>query len=390
MQYKRFITILVIFTVACLAASRMGHAAEIRRIGDIDIQLDGQIDLGDANKLENILIAIQNEHAGFIVVPTLALNSKGGSFIEGLLIGRLLRKYGASTLVRSNAECFSACAIAFLGGTMFYVASGPGISRRLEIGGTIGFHGYYVNPDTNRLIRATALEPYLGFELSKVLASMLAGYAAQMNVSSDWVEKTLARGPAELHLVSTIGDVLDLGIDIESSSRVSLIDRSQAVNVCNHATSYRRPLSPKGRNENGEASVRKLSALEAKKVFLQHIAEHTRLTWFSREITDALETNDRKIIDNIFNDFRTLSSVGIPTMDLDTGENFLIDGWDVVGGGFYVTGCLVNIKVINEEHMNADAILFRTFGLSEPFDRINREWSIYDRGQSLREIARKN
>lgn len=384
MQYRQLITMLLIFTVASLA-----HSAEIRRIGDIEIQLDGRIDLGDADRLENILIAIQNENTGFIVVPTLMLNSKGGSFIEGLRIGRLLREYGASTLVRSNAECYSACAIAFLGGTMFYPASGPGISRRLEIGGTIGFHGYYINPDADRLIRTTVLQPYLGFELSKALASMLAGYAAQMNVSSDWIEKTLARGPAELHLVSTIGDVLDLGIDIESPPRVSLIDRSQAVNICNHATSYRRPLSPKGRNENGETSVRKLSPLEAKKILLQHAAEHITPSRFSREITDALETNDRRVIDAMFNDFRALSSIGVPDMDLDTGKNYLIDGWDVVGGGFYVTGCLINVTIKDGEHVDANAILFRTFGLSEPFDRVNSVWSIYDRGQLLKEIARK-
>lgn len=389
MQYKRLITILVTFTAASLSVPGLAHSAEIRRVGDIEIRLNGRIDLGDSSKLESFLIAIQNENAGFIVNPTLALNSKGGSFIEGLRIGRLLRKYGVSTLVRSNAECYSACAIAFLGGTMFYAASGPGISRRLEIGGTIGFHAYYISPDANRLVRSTVLEPYLGFELSKVLASMLAGYATQMNVSSDWIEKTLARGPMELYLVSTIGDILDLGIEIESPPRVSLIDSSQAVNICNHATSYRRPLSPKGRNENGKASVRKLSSLEAKKVFLQHTAEHTRPSRFSREITNALETNEGEIINNIFNDFRTLSSVGVPTMDLDVGENFLIDGWDIVGGGFYVTGCLVNVKIKDGEHVNADAILLRTFGLSEPFNRINQVWSIYDRGQSLKEIARK-
>lgn len=380
---------LVIFTVASLAAPGMAHSAEIRRIGEIEIQLDGRIDLGDADRLENILIAIQNENTGIIVDPTLILNSKGGSFIEGLRIGRLLRKYGTSTLVRSNAKCYSACAVAFLGGTMFYPASGPGISRRLEIGGTIGFHGYYINPDADRLLRTTVLQPYLGFELSKALASMLAGYAAQMNVSSDWIEKTLVRGPAELHLVSTIGDVLDLGIDIESPPRVSLINDSQVVNICNHATSYRRPLSPKGRNENGEASVRKLSRLEAKKILLQYAAEHIAPSRFSREITDALETNDRKIINAMFNDFRALSSIGVPDMDLDIGENYLIDGWDVVGGGFYVTGCLVNITIKDEGHAEANAILFRTFGLSEPFHRINSMWSIYDRGQSLKEIARK-
>lgn len=389
MHHERLITILAIFTVACLAVPGMGHSAEIRRVGDINIQFNGRIDLGDASKLENILISIQNENVGFIVVPTLALNSKGGSFIEGLRIGRLLRKYGASTLVRSNAECFSACALAFLGGTMFYPTSGPGVLRKLELGGVIGFHGYYLDPEAERVVRTSVLKPYLGFEFSKILASTLAGYAAQMNVSSDWIEKTLAKGPSELYLVATVGDVLDLGIVIVDPPRVSLVSNPQAINVCNHATSYRRPLSLNGRNENGEASVRKLSAFEAKKVLLHHAAEHTAPSGFSREITNALETNDRQLINGVFNDFGKLLAIGVPTMDLDAGENFLVDGWDVVGGGFYVKDCLVNIKVENGEHIGADAILLRTLGLSGPFDRINPLWSIYDRGQSLRGIARK-
>src|SRR5690606_33162632 len=45
------------------------------------------------------------------------LNSPGGDYIEGLRLAALMRERAIATVVEANAECYSACAFAFLGGT---------------------------------------------------------------------------------------------------------------------------------------------------------------------------------------------------------------------------------------------------------------------------------
>jgi hypothetical protein len=62
-------------------------------------------------------------------------NSPGGSAVEGILIGALIHDRGISTVVPSPNSCYSACALAWLGGR----------SRLLGDGADVGSHAVFVD-----------------------------------------------------------------------------------------------------------------------------------------------------------------------------------------------------------------------------------------------------
>jgi len=54
----------------------------------------------------------------------ITLESRGGDVAGAMGLGRLLREYQITTVVPADAECFSACAFAFLGGEERVVGEG--------------------------------------------------------------------------------------------------------------------------------------------------------------------------------------------------------------------------------------------------------------------------
>ena len=63
------------------------------------------------------------------------LESNGGLIYDGYLLGRILKKYKANTIVKNDKVCASSCAVAFLGGER----------RTVEENGTMLFHAPYYN-----------------------------------------------------------------------------------------------------------------------------------------------------------------------------------------------------------------------------------------------------
>lgn len=120
---------------------------------------DGVIDEGTTERLQKFL----NDHD----VPyssSLYLNSPGGSLAEGLKLGRFIRQSQLFTEVArsgdklydiKSGECYSACAIAFLGGPY----------RFHEKGSIYGVHRFYasskggtLNSDEAQIISAAIIE----------------------------------------------------------------------------------------------------------------------------------------------------------------------------------------------------------------------------------------
>ncbi len=76
---------------------------------------------------------------------TLCLDSSGGSFQEGLAIGRTISERSITTVIQKGSKCYSACAIAFMFGTDNWVIGlnsmgNPKPSRFLHFLGSLGFH----------------------------------------------------------------------------------------------------------------------------------------------------------------------------------------------------------------------------------------------------------
>ena len=151
----------------------------------IFIYLDGDIDATSPKLLANALASI-GERRVYI-----QLNSLGGNLLAGMELGRIIRKYGASTSVgkyrpgNSTGEsgvCYSACALAFLGADYRYIQQGSeyGVHRFVNPAG----------PKTDDLA------------IGQILSAAIGNYIREMGVDSALFELTVKAGASEIYLLS--------------------------------------------------------------------------------------------------------------------------------------------------------------------------------------------
>lgn len=86
------------------------------------ISVAGPIEYGDRDRFQAAIGDIQRGVVFF--------RSNGGNLVDGIEIGKTIRLRGLMTAVAAGDACYSACALAWLGGS----------TRALSIDGTIGFH----------------------------------------------------------------------------------------------------------------------------------------------------------------------------------------------------------------------------------------------------------
>jgi hypothetical protein len=94
--------------------------------------LEGSINDGESQRLEQAL----REVMGRAPISEVWLNSGGGNAVEGMKMGRVLRRYGVATRIPNGFMCFSACSYAFLGGPF----------RAVEEGADYGVHMFTASP----------------------------------------------------------------------------------------------------------------------------------------------------------------------------------------------------------------------------------------------------
>lgn len=207
---------------AALASTVSVHAADFRSRTAPDpfgttalfISLDGPIVDGDVLGFEREASKASPD-AGRVVVE---LSSPGGSYVEGLLLAAAFRRAGAATVVKGGAECYSACALAFLGGAeplRDIAVEGDDIpgqppSRTLEPGGTIGFHAPYLDVPNANYSAATVGEAY---RAAVDGISLLIQLADRFYVEPTELPRLLEPGRDSAFLVDTVDAVRSLWID---------------------------------------------------------------------------------------------------------------------------------------------------------------------------------
>jgi hypothetical protein len=89
---------------------------------------NGIIDRGSAERLPDFLVTNKVPSRSFLY-----LNSDGGNLLEGMKLGRLIREYDLYTYIgtrgndffkTNSGECYSSCALAFLGGEYRFSSQG--------------------------------------------------------------------------------------------------------------------------------------------------------------------------------------------------------------------------------------------------------------------------
>jgi hypothetical protein len=95
-------------------------------VGEVLVLVKGDLELSDIDEFRSRVSAVPK--------ATVAFESDGGSLIAGIRIGTLIRLKNLVTVVPDGAQCASACAIAWLGGSRRYVGAGA----------KVGFHSAYI------------------------------------------------------------------------------------------------------------------------------------------------------------------------------------------------------------------------------------------------------
>jgi hypothetical protein len=213
-------TLHLALVLAYMFAIPNGMAMDFRLV-DHTIYATGDIAKGDADKLSQLVR--DNKQGSAFDDYTVRLNSQGGSLLEGMTIGNVIRDASLETLISRDGECASACALAFLGGTRRY-ATGTGIGRRMEFGAALGFHGFRPATDTFRMESET-------LSGSRIATALTLEYAAQMKgVDLGWLSRTLNVSPDQLHLVRSPADIAALSIMLEGIPNST--PRDWHLNVC--------------------------------------------------------------------------------------------------------------------------------------------------------------
>lgn len=238
----RFMTAVAVL-VAIPLAPAVGGTIETARTGECDVRLAGEIDAGDADKLVAALRGVnqnappgprqrnENEIERDIYIPRLCLNSKGGRFDEAVKFLRAtMMQLSFATVIESGAECYSACALMFLGG---HLNQGDGyfeLYRRLDAGGKLGFHAPYIPT-----IAAGASDKLLS-------ASYRAGVSAVgelLNLNGLFFPRSLLSeflrvGPEDFFRIEKVGQLAAWSIGLTGYPRPASVGEKQIGNVCNN------------------------------------------------------------------------------------------------------------------------------------------------------------
>ena len=225
----RTIRSLAICLIGCLALP--AHSAEFTQLSDQPISFDdsyagrcthrmeGEIVAGDAGKLATMIAnlpAQDHDDMNFI----LCMNSTGGRLEEGLKIGALLQDNFFGTHVPKGSICLSACAVAFMHGTIaaweFFVNF-----RMLHPQALLGFHA----PSLSISANADQMVPYALVDSAyqatmQTIADIVAGASKPVSefaspiIPLSLLSTMLATEAEEFYYVETLHDAFRWDIDI--------------------------------------------------------------------------------------------------------------------------------------------------------------------------------
>lgn len=207
------------------------------------IHLDGPIERGDAEKLDRIIMRdILNYESGDAYPLNavagwgqivLSLDSGGGELTAGIEMSDVIRKRNIATLIEADAQCLSACAVAFMAGYEHLEESEPQRMRFVQWPGRLGFHRPFID-------QSLALDASMITDLSKDEAAMMVAAIQSMfdsqfreafEVANDKIQEILDVDPdswsTDLLMrmlnetdrnafveLETVGDALDWGVRV--------------------------------------------------------------------------------------------------------------------------------------------------------------------------------
>lgn len=191
------------------------------------VALTGDITDGDADKLADVIATIgkiaQAQKSSCYINDGSAdrliyvqLESNGGAYMEGWKIAKLLSDYHtlAATYVGKGSYCYSACAIAFLGGSV-PGAEGATLSRRIiHPTATLGFHAPFPVLEEHAYDAETVREFFL---TAFTVASSFMKEAKALGISYEVAQLLLQPTPSSFYEINTSGRSILTNISVSSA-----------------------------------------------------------------------------------------------------------------------------------------------------------------------------
>jgi hypothetical protein len=237
--------------LACSVVLLTGTRAEAASIDDrrtaaCDVRLSGEIEAGDALRLVAALQAVDWSSApakrprieteityfGGKDIPRLCLDSPGGSFSEAInFLTETLHTVSYASVLEPLAECYSACALIFLGG---HLHSGDGYIeqyRRLDVSGKLGFHAPYVAPTAAQKVDPAMVgKSYT--EGVQAVADLLD--REPLLFPRSLLAEFLRVGPDEFYTIDRVGQLSAWNIGLTGYRRPTVMTEKQIEHVCNN------------------------------------------------------------------------------------------------------------------------------------------------------------
>lgn len=166
--------------------------------------VDGPIEIGDSEKFKRAWEAEAYDAFEYIV----ALDSPGGNLGEGIELGEFFRKNNVTTNVAKYsskpplqdeweysanaeqlpaAECYSACALAFMGG----------LERTVDEGSKIGFHQFSGKDGNSNRVSNSQLETS-----TQSISALVSSYLRRMGAKQELFEIMSSTPPNEMYVLS--------------------------------------------------------------------------------------------------------------------------------------------------------------------------------------------
>lgn len=230
-SHARIRLLVPIFLVWLSVLVGPGQAAQILVRSINLIRLFGEIEPGDAGRIEQALLDIgADSYAQSPQIRLIELNSPGGSFLEGIKIARTIRRFNAQTVVRDGDRCYSACAIAFLGGNSLVSDGSPVPSRGIERGGRLGFHAPYLELPAGSAYGSTQVESAYVAAVENI--SEFMNLADEVDVPVRLSPILLHPDPSSVYLISTIESFVLFRISPQPIVAPPSLTPSLALNAC--------------------------------------------------------------------------------------------------------------------------------------------------------------
>jgi len=151
-----------------------------------DVFVSGEIDKSSPEKFRKAVNGLEKYGV------EIHLDSPGGNLVAGIELGRLIRKFGFNTSINKQtsdvytfekSECFSACAMTFLGGSFRYISEGS----------LYGVHRFYNDSKTSKN----------DLDTGQILNTLITNYIIEMGVNPSLLNLIIQADKNQMYILSS-------------------------------------------------------------------------------------------------------------------------------------------------------------------------------------------